>query len=119
VVVLFDEPNLESISTLMGDVMRTLFEHKATVMGVSTVFLLGVLGVPFGDGNSPEARRAAVDALLRGNGSRIRIAHGECDSLVGTFGSGPRFVYDAVIPGFLEILKRLLDAEPGAAFEVS
>jgi len=119
VVVLFDEPDSQQISTLMGNVIRTLLEHNATVTSLSTVFLVGLFGVPFPDGNWLEARRAAVEGLLRGNGTRIRIAHGECDALVGNLGGPLRFSYDAAIPGFLGILKRLLDAETGSAFEVS
>jgi hypothetical protein len=119
VVVLFDEPDMHQVSDLMGCVMRTLFEHKATVTSLSPYYLVGLLGVPFGEGNSPEVRRDVVEALLKENGVRIRIAHGECDALFGNLGSRLRFCYDAAIPGFLGILKKLLDAEPGSAFEVS
>jgi hypothetical protein len=119
VVVVFEEANPQEISALMTDVVGTLFEHKATVTSVSPAFLVGLLGVPFPDGNSPEARRAVVESLLRGNGSRIRIAHGECDALVGNLGGPLRYTYDAAIPGFLGILRKLLDADPGSAFEVS
>jgi hypothetical protein len=114
VVVVFEEANPQEISALMSDVVGTLFEYKATVTSVSPAFL-----VRFHDGDSPEARRAAVESLLRGNRRRIRIAHGECDAAVGNFGGPRRFAYDAAIPGFLGILKKLLEAEPGSAFEVS
>ena len=119
VVALFDEPDMQAISDLMGGVIRTLCAHNATVTSLSPCYLVGLLGVPFGEGNSAEVRRAVVDALLKENGSRIRIAHGECDGLVGNLGGPYRFTYDAAIPGFLAILKRLLDAKPGSAFEVS
>ena len=117
VVILFDEPDSQQISALMSSLMRKLFEHKATVTSISPCYVVGLLGVPFGEGNSPEARRSVVEALLKENGDGIRIAHGECTSLVGAFGGNLRFSYDAAIPGFLGILKRLLDAEPGTAFE--
>ena len=118
IVVLFDEPDMRQVSGLMDNVTRTLFEHKATVTSLSPCYLVGLLGAPFGEGNSPEVRRTVVEALLRENGSRIRIAHGECDALVGALGGRLRYCYDAAIPGFLGILKRLLDAETGSAFEV-
>jgi hypothetical protein len=119
VVVLFEEANPQEICALMSDVIGTLFEYKATVTGVSPAFLVGLFGVPFPGADSPEARRAAVESLLRGKGSRIRIAHGECDALVGNLGGPLRYTYDAAIPGFLGILKKLIEAEPGSAFEVS
>jgi hypothetical protein len=118
VVVLFDEPDMHQISDLMDRVIRTLFEHKATVTSLSPCYLVGLLGVPFGEGNSPEVRRDVVEALLKGHAVRIRIAHGECDALVGNLGGPLRFTYDAAIPGFLGILKKLLEAEPASAFEV-
>jgi hypothetical protein len=118
VVILLDEPDSRQISTLMSGLVGTLFEHKATVSRLSPSLIVGLFGVPFPDGNWPEARRAAVEGLLKGEDSRIRIAHGECDALVGNLGGPLRFTYDAAIPGFLGILKKLLEAEPASAFEV-
>lgn len=118
-VVLFEEANPQKISALMSDVISTLFEYKATVTSVSPAFLVALFGVPFPDGHWPEARRAVVEALLKEGDSRIRIAHGECDALVGNLGGPLRYTYDAAIPGFLGILRKLLDADPGSAFEVS
>ena len=119
VVVLLDEANPQEISALVGGVVRTLFEHQATVTTVSLSIVVGLMGVPFPGSDSPEVRRAVVEALLRENGERIRIAHGECDAAVGNFGGPMRFVYDAAIPGFLGILKNLLEAEPGSEVAVS
>jgi hypothetical protein len=119
VVVLFEEGNPQEISALINEVAGTLFEHKATVTNVSHAFLVGLFGVPFPGADSPEARRAAVESLLRAKGSRIRIAHGECEALVGNLGGPLRYTYDAAIPGFLGILKKLIEAEPGSALEVS
>ena len=119
VVILLDEPDPLQVSTLMSGLVRTLFDHKATISNVSPSLVVGLFGVPFPDGNWPEARQAAVEALLKERDSRIRIAHGECDALVGNLGGPLRYTYDAAIPGFLGILRKLLDADPGSAFEVS
>jgi hypothetical protein len=99
-------------------VIGTLFEHKATVTSMSPAFMVGLFGVPFPEGNWPEARRGAVESLIQRNGGRIRIAHGECDALVGDLGGPLRYGYDAAIPGFLGILKKLLEAAPGSAVQV-
>ena len=119
IVILLDEPDPQRIATLMSGLVRTLFDHKATISSASPSLVVGLFGVPFPDGNWPEARRAAVEALLKEKDSRIRIAYGECDALVGNLGGPLRYTYDAAIPGFLGILKKLLESEPGSAFEVS
>jgi len=119
VVILLDEPVTKLISPLMSGLARTLFNHKATISTISPSLVVSLFGVPFPDGNWPEARRAVVEALLKERDIRIRIAHGECEALVGNLGGPLRYAYDAAIPGFLGILKRLLDSEPGSAFEVS
>ena len=38
------------------------------------------------------------------NGEWIRVAHGQCNGKVGNFGCKQRFSYEAVVPGFSEIL---------------
>ena len=119
VLILFDESNPQAISALINGAVRTLFEHKATVTNISPWHLVGLLGISFPEGNPPEARRAVVQALLKDNDKRIRLAHGECDAPVGIFGGNLRPMYDAAIPGLLGILKKLLEAAPGSLIEVS
>jgi|SRR5271154_3002980 len=119
VVVLADDSNPPEIQPMMSKITEIFFQHHATISLVSPSLFIALLGVPFNDRNSPEARRALVNALLQEHGNRIRIAHGEADSPVGNLGSPLRYCYGAVIPGFSGILKTLLEANLGTAVEIS
>jgi hypothetical protein len=118
-VILVDDTNPQQVSAMLDTVIDTLFQHHVSVTNMMPSLLVGVLGVPFREGNSAEARQELVGALLREHGERIRIAHGECDALVGAFGGHARHAYGALIPGFSGILKKLLETKFGTAVEVS
>ena len=119
VVILVEDTNPEQVPAMIDGVMRTLVQYHANISNVLPPLIVALLGVPLLESNSPEKRRELVDALLRERGERIRIVHGECDGAVGFFGGAGRWTYSAVIPGFAEILKKLLEAKLGAAVEVT
>jgi hypothetical protein len=118
VVILVDDTHPQEAPAIISGVMDTLVEHRAIVSNATPLLFVAWLGVPFPEDNSAEARRGLVDALLREQGDRIRIVHGECDGTVGIFGSRRRSTYGALLPGFAGILKKLLDAKSGTATEV-
>jgi hypothetical protein len=103
---------------MIGKIVHIFIEHHATVSDITSSLVVALLGVPFPETNSAEARRELVDALLRENGNRIRIVHGKCDGAVGNFGGPERWTYGAVIPGFSRISKKLVEAKFGAAADV-
>jgi hypothetical protein len=118
VVVLPDDTNPQEASVISGKVMDILMDHHANVSHSSGSMFVALLGVPFTEYDSTERRRELVDALLRENGDRIRIVHGQCDGPFGSFGGGPaRWVHGAVIPGFSGILRKLLETKLGTAVE--
>jgi len=119
VVILADDTNPQEVPAIISTVMGTFVHHHANVSNITSSLFVALLGVPFPEGNSPDARRELVDALLRENGDRIRIVHGECDGAFGTFGGHGRWTFGAVIPGFSGILKKLLETKFGAAVETS
>lgn len=119
VVALADDANPQEVPAIITKIMGTLGKHRATVSTITSSLFAAILGVPFLEGNSAEARRELVDALLRENGDRIRIVHGECDGAFGTLGGHGRWTYGAVIPGFSAILKKLLETKFGTAVENS
>jgi hypothetical protein len=81
--------------------------------------LIGYFGVPNAKYDSTEARTNLVAALLAENGSAVRVAHGQCNGLVGGFGGPRRWFYTAIVPNFSAVLKKLLDLEFGTAVEIS
>jgi hypothetical protein len=119
VVMLVDDTNPQEVPAVLGKVIETLVRQRANVSNILSSLLVGLLGVPFPENNSLLARRELVDTLLQDNGDRIRIAHGECDGVVGRFGSHERWTYGAAIPGFSEVLKKLLETKFGTAVEIS
>ena len=119
VVILAEDTNPQEVPAMLDTVMRTLVQHRVCVSHITPTLLIGLLGVPFPEGNSPEARGELVGALLRESGERIRIVHGQCDAPVGTFGGHGRWTYGAMIPGFSRVLKKLLETKFGTAVEVS
>ena len=119
VVILLDDRDPKGVPTSISMVMATLVQHHANLSNISPSLFVALLGAPFPEGNSPEARRELVNAVLQDNGGRVRIAHGECDAPFGMFGGHGRWTYGALIPGFSGILKKLLEMEFGSAVEVS
>ena len=118
VLILVDETNTKETPAVISRVVDTILEHGAILSNITSSLLVGLFGVPFPEGNSPEVRRGLVDALLRENGDRIRIVHGECDGAVGNLGNQKRWSYGAVIPRFSGVLKTLLETKFGTAVEV-
>jgi len=119
VVALAEDTSPQEVPAMISEIVGTLIQHRATVSNISSSLVVALLGVPFPEGNSAEARRELVDALLRANGERIRIVHGECDGAVGMFGGPKRWTYGAVIPGFSGILMKLIETKFGTAVDVS
>jgi hypothetical protein len=74
VVALADDAKPQEVPEMVSEVIGTLIQHRATVSDISSSLVVALVGVPFPEGNSPEARLELVDALLRVNGERIRIA---------------------------------------------
>jgi hypothetical protein len=119
VVVIADDTNPEEVPAMIGHILQSFVQHRAWVSHITSSLFVALLGPPFPEDNSAEARRGLVDALLRENGNRIRIVHGECDGAVGTFGGPKRWTHGAVIPRFSGILKQLVEAESGTAIEIA
>jgi hypothetical protein len=119
ILILLDDTKPQDALAIISGVLGTLTKHRATITNNTPSLLVGLLGVPFSEGNSQEARRNLVHALLKEHGDQIRIAHGECDGVFGMFGGNERWIYGAVIPGFSAILKQLLETKFGTAVETS
>jgi hypothetical protein len=118
VVILVDEADPREIPAIIAKVIGTLIEKQMLLSNITSSLLISTLGVPFPEGNSPEVRREIVGMLLRENGERIRIAHGECDGAFGTYGGHGRWTYGPVIPGFSRILEKLLETKFGTAIKI-
>jgi len=118
VVAIADDTNAQEVPATVARILEIFVQRHANVSHVTSALFVGVLGVPFPEHNSPEARHKLVDSLLRQNAARVRLVHGECDGLVGLFGGPRRWTYGEVIPGFSAILKKLLETEPGTAVEI-
>ena len=65
VVILADDTDPQKAPAIISAVMGTLVEHRANVSSVTPLLFVALLGVPFPEGNSAEARLGLVDALLR------------------------------------------------------
>jgi hypothetical protein len=118
VVILADDTYPQEAPAIISAVMGTLVKQRATVLNATPLLFVALLGVPFPEGNSAEARRELVDTLLREHGDRIRVVHGECDGAVGMFGGDVRWTYGALLPGLSGILKKLLETKLGTAVEI-
>jgi hypothetical protein len=118
VVILADDTFPQKAPAIIGSVTNTLVNHRANFSNATPSLFVALLGVPFLEGNSAEARRGLVGALLRENGDQIRIVHGECDGAVGMFGGHRRLTYGALLPGLVGILNKLLETKFGTAVEV-
>ncbi len=118
IIVNLQEASPEVVNGLLSGVIDCLFRHNATLCFSSPTLVSGYFGVPVPEHDLPEERTAAVAELLRENGSSIRLLHGECTAPVGNFGTSPRWIYDAMLPGYTAKLKTLFDLEFGSALEL-
>ena len=116
VAVLLDDQS-ESISERWGAVGDIIFDHGAWISHMTPCLVVACFGGVFPESDTDANRLKLVDALVASVGKEIRLAHGECDGLMGNFGSSRRFSYGVHIPGFLGLLKKLLESPPGTAME--
>jgi hypothetical protein len=114
-VNLCDRPN-EEINHLSEKIIESCFRHQAVISGIAFSLVLAHFGSLMSE-DKVENRLALVSDLLAENGDLIRIAHGQCTSLVGNLGSDHRLSWEAVVPGFNAILKKLMDADFGAVID--
>lgn len=112
-----DDPE-ETTRTIAG-VVETICGCGAIVGHIACSVIDGYFGFPWPECDSIEARQKLVAALIADNGDRVRIAHGQCNGLVGNFGSKKRMDYGALIPNFSGALKTLLALEFGSAAEIT
>jgi len=119
VVIVPNDSRAEDIAANLSRVADACLRHRSMISNISASLVVACLGVPFPDADSVEARLTLVNALVAENGDRIRVAHGQCNGVVGNLGSKQRFCYEAVIPGFSEILKQLLNSPNGTVVEVA
>jgi len=102
---------------IISSVVDTLISGQSTLDNITSSLVVALMGVPYPEYDSSQARLDLVEALLRENGKAIRIAHGECNGLVGLFGGKARFHWGACIPEFSKVLSTLLNLEFGTALE--
>jgi hypothetical protein len=117
-MILADDTNPDEVPPMISNVMATLIQHRANITSVMSSLFVALLGTPFPENNSAEARRNLVGVLLQEHGDRIKVVHGECDGTFGMFGGGGRSTYGAVIPGFSRALNKLLEIKLGTALEI-
>ena len=119
VIVVLDDSRLDEVPKILSRVGDVILRHDGMISNISASIVVACLGVPFSIGDSVENRLSLLNTLVAENGTLIRIAHGQCNGTVGNLGCEKRFVYEAVIPGFNDILKQLLDSPGGTVHEVS
>lgn len=112
------EEQPDEIPKLICNVVDALLRHSGTVTDITSSLVIGYFGLPYPEYDSVDLRRSFVTALLAKNGKAVRVAHGQCNGLVGTFGNKSRHSFGAIVPNFSDILKTLLDAEFGTAIEI-
>ena len=111
-----DDP-LEARATV-GRVIETGFRHNATLFTPSPYLVTLCLGTPTLEYDSAEKRLALVSDLFNENKGAIKIAHGECDALVGNLGGNSgRCIWEPIIPGLNAMLAKLLNEPKGAVVE--
>jgi hypothetical protein len=118
VVVHIDEARPDEIPQVIAKVFAAFTRHKATLQGVTSSLVVGYFGIPYPESDKPETRLELVRTILTENGSHVRVAHGQCTGLLGTFGSEGRYNWGGIIPGFSEVLKKLFASEFGAEIPV-
>jgi hypothetical protein len=119
VIILLDDSQPDNVPEILSRVADATLRHRSMISNISASIVVACLGVPFPDGDSVEERVRLVNTLVSENGALIRIAHGQCNGKVGNLGCEKRFAYEAVVPGFNAILRRLLDSPSGTVIEVS
>jgi hypothetical protein len=120
VVVNVDVDNMspDEFRAVISRVSESFHEHNAILEGITNTLITGWMGSPFPQYDTPDGRLALIASLHAANGQSIRIAHGQCTGLMGNFGGPRRSHFGVMIPGFPDLLKKLLDAPFGTAIEI-
>lgn len=118
VVVHIDETRPDEVPQVIGKVFAAFTRNRTTLEGVTSSLVVGYFGIPFPEYDKPETRLELVRTILAENGSRVRVAHGQCTGLVGILGSEGRCTWGGIIPGFSEVLKKLFASDFGTEIPV-
>lgn len=118
VVIHMDETDPAKVPGITTRSISSFLENGAWSQMLSSISVC-YLGVHDTAKDSRELRVNLVSLLLQNCGGSIRIAHGECDGLVGNFGKPGGWHYGAIIPNFSYVLSKLLNAEFGTATEIT
>jgi len=116
VIVSPDDLPADEAAALAEGVTDAFYSHGGMVFSISSFLIVGGFGM-LHTADSSQQRKALVADLLANFGNRIRIAHGQCNGIVGNLGSKYRSSYGAMIPGFQEIREKLERSDLNTCFE--
>jgi hypothetical protein len=114
VIVDFGAANSEAMSAFIGKVVEAFDRHHGIVPVITSFLVIGYLGIPFREYDLVERRLSLVSGLLAENGNLVRIAHGQCDGIVGLLGRR----HNIRIPGLPEIREKFSNIPFATALEV-
>ena len=117
VIVGLDDLPPDDAAKLVERLCDSFVSHGANIDCISSILVIGTFGL-LNVEDSEEARVKLVGELLKAHGKFVRIAHGQCSSVVGNLGSKHRFNYMGLIPRLHEIREQLSETPIGTAFEV-
>jgi hypothetical protein len=129
VVIALDDTDPDAVPSLLDRTATIFLEHaKGPVPDCTASVVVGYVGVlpifedPLEEGASAydphSVCRRTVEAVLAELGNKVRIGYGSAKGLHGWMPFGTRIEFGGVIPGFSNVLTRVLAAEPGTAVEV-
>jgi len=119
IIVSIDDLEVQELSNVLEIVSETVFQNKAILNYYTQSVVVACFGFPFPDTDHPELRINALKAILESCGSKIRIAHGQCNGYVGNIGGSKRFSWGGIIPNLNKLMEKLYSQPFGTAFEVT
>lgn len=113
VLVNVDETKKESTEKLLSKICELGVTNSATIGGFLSSLVVLYYGITQPNSNDLTNKLNLVSEISTQCGKSVRILHGECNGLVGTFGCKDRFFYGALIPNFVSKIMKLIQLPYG------
>lgn len=118
VLVLVDETGFIKSDGLVDHVIDSALHHDAMIDSITASYISMLINTPLALDDPKEKRLSLVKELSESCGTSLAIIHGECECLVGVFGSRNRMNYTAMIPDYKSKLRTLASLEYGQIREI-
>lgn len=103
----------EELNSNISSIIERAMKYEAVLDTISSNYLSFFFNAPVKIEKPKEKRLIFIDELTANDHSQFSLIHGFCMGSVGSFGTGYRLNYTALIPNYRDIMRELSMLEYG------